>query len=67
MTAGTADPEPQPPREPLPEDCCGGGCVPCVYDRYYDALERYEAAHREWRLRNPAYDGADEPPANGVK
>ena len=20
-------------------ECCGGGCSPCVWDRYYDELE----------------------------
>jgi hypothetical protein len=61
MNGDPADPEPQPPREPLPDDCCGGGCAPCVYDRYYDALEHYREAHRLWRLRNPAYDAGAEP------
>ena len=56
MSADAHDPEPQPPREPLAEDCCGGGCAPCVYDRYYAALERYREAHRLWRQRNPAHD-----------
>ena len=67
MTPDTADAEPQPPREPLPEDCCGGGCVPCVYDRYYDARERYEEAHRQWRLRNPAYDAPEDPEKTNCK
>ena len=51
MTA--ADPEPVPPREPLAEDCCGGGCAPCVYDLYIEALERYREALRVWQLRQP--------------
>ena len=48
-----SDPRPEPPREPLPEECCGRGCEPCVYDGYYDALERYREALRLWELRHP--------------
>ncbi|HZM46574.1 MAG TPA: oxidoreductase-like domain-containing protein [Burkholderiales bacterium] len=51
MTA--ADSRPVSPREPLPEDCCGGGCANCVYIRYGVALERYREALREWQLRHP--------------
>eukprot|EP00850_Spirogloea_muscicola_P008791 SM000048S16503 [mRNA] locus=s48:86950:87210:- [translate_table: standard] len=32
-----------PPDRPDPDDCCGGGCAPCVWDTYYDQLEAYEA------------------------
>ena len=39
-----SDPAPLPPREPLPEECCGKGCTPCVFDTYVEALERYRAA-----------------------
>jgi hypothetical protein len=51
---------PQPPREPLREECCGGGCDPCVYDRYSDAMERYRDALQAWRLRHPEF--VPEPP-----
>jgi len=47
------DPRPLPPREPTPEECCGGGCEPCVFDRYYQALERYQEALGSWLLRHP--------------
>ncbi|XP_031495697.1 uncharacterized protein LOC116261198 [Nymphaea colorata] len=30
-----------PPEKPLPGDCCGGGCNPCVWDTYYEQLEEY--------------------------
>lgn len=43
---------PQPPREPSLEECCGSGCTPCVFDRYADALERYQEALRAWRARH---------------
>jgi len=47
------DPRPQPPREPALEECCGSGCEPCVFDRYYEALDRYEAALQGWLERHP--------------
>jgi hypothetical protein len=31
--------EPQPPEL---GECCGSGCSPCVWDLYYDKLEKYE-------------------------
>jgi hypothetical protein len=42
---------PQAPEKPLPGDCCGGGCLHCVYDVYDEALERYERALAEWEAR----------------
>jgi hypothetical protein len=45
------DPMPQPPVRPRPEDCCGRGCEPCVYDLYEEALERYEIKLRQWAAR----------------
>ena len=50
---GVDDPRPVPPREPALEECCKGGCEPCVFDRYYDALERYRDALQEWLQRHP--------------
>jgi hypothetical protein len=35
--------KPTPPREPAPEECCGKGCTPCVFDTYAEAMERYRA------------------------
>ncbi|XP_037683080.1 NADH-cytochrome b5 reductase-like isoform X3 [Choloepus didactylus] len=32
------------PVEPLPSQCCGSGCSPCVFDRYHRDLARWEAA-----------------------
>ncbi|MBI3045580.1 MAG: hypothetical protein HYY78_22465 [Betaproteobacteria bacterium] len=40
-------------RVPAPEECCGGGCHPCIYDRYYEALERYHEALKNWLGRHP--------------
>lgn len=33
---------PPPPEKPLPGDCCGSGCVRCVWDVYYEELEAYD-------------------------
>jgi len=43
---------PVPPVEPEPWQCCGSGCEPCVYDRYWEALARYEQALEAWRRRS---------------
>lgn len=32
------------PSEPLPSQCCGSGCKPCIYDVYQKELERWEEA-----------------------
>ncbi|MFC7302290.1 oxidoreductase-like domain-containing protein [Cognatiluteimonas weifangensis] len=50
--APPADPPPRRPAEPDPADCCGGGCVRCVYDLHDEALARYEAALAAWRARH---------------
>uniref|UniRef100_A0A2P2N0L9 Oxidoreductase-like domain-containing protein n=1 Tax=Rhizophora mucronata TaxID=61149 RepID=A0A2P2N0L9_RHIMU len=34
-------PPPPPPEMPEPGDCCGSGCVRCVWDVYYEELEAY--------------------------
>jgi len=47
------DPRPLPPREPALEDCCGTGCVHCVFDMYQLALEAYERALAAWLARHP--------------
>ena len=32
---------PEPPEEPLPSDCCGTGCSPCVLDIYHQELQEW--------------------------
>lgn len=49
MNNRKAVPPPVPPVEPEPWQCCGSGCDPCVYDRYWEDLDRYEAALERWR------------------
>ncbi|MEZ5462235.1 oxidoreductase-like domain-containing protein [Dokdonella sp.] len=41
-------PEPQRPVEPDPLDCCGSGCVRCVFDLYDDAMQRYREELAAW-------------------
>ena len=48
------DPRPLPPREPELEDCCGSGCVLCVFDAYQIARDNYELALKTWEARHPA-------------
>lgn len=45
------DPAPEPPVEPQLEDCCGSGCVPCIFDIYEQARERYLAQLEAWKQR----------------
>jgi hypothetical protein len=47
------DTVPQPPARPDLEDCCRSGCVPCVFDLYEEALERYRAELKAWKERHP--------------
>jgi hypothetical protein len=51
------DPRPLPPREPELEDCCGTGCVMCVFDVYQIAREQYELALAAWLQRHPDAGG----------
>lgn len=37
---------PPPPEKPLPGDCCGSGCVRCVWDVYYEELEEYNKLYK---------------------
>ncbi len=37
---------PKPPTQPDPMECCNRGCCPCIFDYYYDALERWETRIR---------------------
>lgn len=41
-----AAPPPPPPEKPEPGDCCGSGCVRCVWDVYYDELEDYNKLYK---------------------
>ncbi|OVA06175.1 Oxidoreductase-like [Macleaya cordata] len=41
LDTSPSPPLPTPPEKPLPGDCCGSGCVRCVWDIYYEELEDY--------------------------
>lgn len=58
------DPPPTPPVEPDAGDCCGEGCVPCIFDIYEAALQRYRDELVQWRLRHPEVSG--DPPVPGA-
>lgn len=38
---------PRPPEKPHPQECCNRGCCPCIFDYYWDALERWETTVRD--------------------
>jgi hypothetical protein len=46
----------RPVMPPAPEAgaCCQSGCDPCVYDRYWDEMDRYEQALAAWESRHLA-------------
>jgi hypothetical protein len=46
------DPAPQPPAQPDIDDCCRSGCVPCVFDLYEEAMERYLIELKAWSARH---------------
>ena len=56
--AAQAEPRPLPPPEPASGECCHGGCDPCVYDLYYEALDRYERALAAWEARRAGASGS---------
>ncbi|GJP33407.1 hypothetical protein CLOM_g3984 [Closterium sp. NIES-68] len=48
----------EPPEKPLPGDCCGSGCSPCVWETYYEGLERYNAAKAKAEAETKALNHA---------
>jgi hypothetical protein len=55
------DPRPLPPRHPGNDECCGSGCIPCIFDIYEDQLERYREQLAAWEKRH-AGDKKPTPP-----
>nr|DAD40385.1 TPA_asm: hypothetical protein HUJ06_014708 [Nelumbo nucifera] len=37
-----------PPEKPLLGDCCGSGCIRCVWDVYHEELEDYNNRYRKY-------------------
>lgn len=33
---------PEPPKKPLDSDCCGTGCIPCVFDIYEEEVKKWK-------------------------
>ena len=33
---------PRPPSKPEEYECCQRGCCPCIFDYYWDALDRWK-------------------------
>ena len=41
---------PEPPEEPLPENCCERGCDHCVFTVYYEAIDAWRREiESSWR------------------
>lgn len=53
MSDTKEDPRPVEPVEPDLDECCGSGCMPCVFDRYEDRRQDWKQAVREWEERHP--------------
>jgi len=49
------------PEKPLPSDCCGQGCTPCVFEQYLYRMEQY----RQWKKEQQAADNDKETTNNG--
>lgn len=49
----TDDPRPQLPDKPAPDECCGGGCAPCILETYEDERSEYHGRMIGWYGRNP--------------
>jgi hypothetical protein len=41
MTSNTATNRVAKPERPADDDCCGGGCSPCVWDHYHEQLAKW--------------------------
>ena len=43
---------PPPPEKPEPGDCCGSGCVRCVWDVYYEELDAYNQLLKQFNSQS---------------
>ncbi|MBF6990452.1 oxidoreductase [Cupriavidus sp. IK-TO18] len=48
-----------PPERPGDDECCGSGCDPCIFDFYYQELDRYREELRAWEARHAARHAED--------
>ena len=37
---------PPKPEKPTPNECCGSGCNPCIFDYYYTQLEKWQEKYQ---------------------
>ncbi|XP_002731243.2 NADH-cytochrome b5 reductase-like [Saccoglossus kowalevskii] len=51
---------PEKPSEPLPSDCCGTGCVPCVFDLYEEDLKLWEEKTKQGPVQAVQCDTQDD-------
>ncbi|SPS01259.1 conserved hypothetical protein [Cupriavidus taiwanensis] len=58
-TVSPDDPRPEPPERPADNECCGSGCDPCIFDYYYQEMDRYREALRAWEARQAARHAED--------
>ncbi|SPK76409.1 conserved protein of unknown function (plasmid) [Cupriavidus taiwanensis] len=59
VTVSPDDPRPEPPERPADGECCGSGCDPCIFDYYYQEMDRYREALRAWEARRAARHAED--------
>ncbi|MDQ3287514.1 MAG: oxidoreductase-like domain-containing protein [Pseudomonadota bacterium] len=59
------DPPPLPPPEPDPTECCGEGCIRCVWDVHDEAMEVYRERLVAWKGRHPGKAGIPGAEGNG--
>ncbi|RDK10814.1 oxidoreductase [Cupriavidus lacunae] len=48
-----------PPERPGDDECCGSGCDPCIFDYYYQEMDRYREELRAWEARQEAHHAED--------
>jgi hypothetical protein len=49
----STDPRPEPPERPDDSECCQSGCDPCIFDWYYQEMDRYREELKAWEERHP--------------
>ncbi|NVK58156.1 MAG: hypothetical protein HWE26_21380 [Alteromonadaceae bacterium] len=52
---------PPEPEEPHLDDCCGGGCCPCIWDIYYDRLTQWRETKQKYEEQNADNPAAEKP------
>ncbi|GMH14898.1 hypothetical protein Nepgr_016739 [Nepenthes gracilis] len=50
---------PPPPEMPEPGDCCGSGCVRCVWDIYYEELDAYLELSKQYAKPESSHPSKD--------